>query len=517
MTTTASAREDHGTEGRLRQVERWGMVEMAVPAASGNSEQGDTGVSLVKAIFSNGNRKREVAAFTGSNGEQIVRFMPGEEGEWTYSIWQGQQNGAGQAGSDLQQIQVGSFICTPPSAGNRGPVQVVGKAAFAYADGTPYVPIGTTSLEWYKGEQAEATLASLQDASFTKLRMRVDAAGLDQLEAAIIRLSALGIEAELLLDCSEGGPEAAQLVRETVSRLAAYRNVWWTLLLNEAGTPAKERAELLRLIQAHDAYGHLLTIHTANPFADFSVPAISHVSLICTDASQVSRYAELHGKPVILDQCGSEGDAPTRIGSLPAEELVNRIWISMCRGGFAGHGETFVREHGETWQTQGGALSGESAPRIAFLRSIMEGAPTHLRYMPEYYDAPTIGVDGEYYLQYHIIHRFPYKQLRVPEGRYKVELIDVWNMTVTELPGEFTDNISVPLPSKRYQALRIRNQAAAAQSVRYDLNADQPSKFASKAAASGTSRKGAAGNRLEADDNFIRASERPKADHGEPD
>lgn len=127
--------------------------------------------------------------------------------------------------------QGGSFRCVDPEPGNHGPVRVSETFHFAYADGTPYRPFGTTCYAWIHQPtdlQAE-TLETLRAAPFDKLRMcvfpkhsiydenepelhafaRRDDGGLDfdrlepaffrRLEARVRDLLALGIEADLIL------------------------------------------------------------------------------------------------------------------------------------------------------------------------------------------------------------------------------------------------------------------------------------------------------------------------------
>ena len=42
------------------------------------------------------------------------------------------------------------------------------------------------------------------------------------------------------------------------------------------------------------------------------------------------------------------------------------------RGGYAGHGETFMHEKDLLWWAKGGELRGESWKRIGFLRDLLE-------------------------------------------------------------------------------------------------------------------------------------------------
>jgi hypothetical protein len=63
----------------------------------------------------------------------------------------------------------------PPSPGNHGPVGVARQYHFAYTDGKPFYPFGTTCSAWInQGRDTESqTLASLEKAPFNKIRMCV--------------------------------------------------------------------------------------------------------------------------------------------------------------------------------------------------------------------------------------------------------------------------------------------------------------------------------------------------------
>jgi hypothetical protein len=60
----------------------------------------------------------------------------------------------------------------PPSAGNHGPVRPFKTYHFAYADGTPFFVLDTTSYSWVNRDAAlqERTLSALGHSGFTKLR-----------------------------------------------------------------------------------------------------------------------------------------------------------------------------------------------------------------------------------------------------------------------------------------------------------------------------------------------------------
>lgn len=397
--------------------------------------------------------------------------MPDEEGDWRYEVT-GDFSSSADADSH-SSLPAGTLQCTPPSEGNHGPVRVLDERHFAYADGTPYVPIGTTCQYGWLQEHQEQTLTALRGAPFTKVRLYVPAAAAayDTLDRFLGELMDIGLEAELVLQCSENTAQTLQAVHLAAVRFSAYRHVWWSLQV-----PAEQYAfqeTLLQLLHESDPYGRLLTLFSSNLLTNYGDHRISHVSLRLHEAFQTSYAAKLHRKPVIADECGCEGNAPTLWGSLPGEELMHRLWESICRGGYAGHGEMLLRTEGRSWHTHGERLGGEVQPRIAFLRALLNEAPSELHYMPEFYDAATIGLDGRYYLQYFGIHHYPSKDLRVPEGRYLVEIIDAWNMTIQPLPEVYGEKLDIRLPARPWHALRVQrlDGSSSAGPVRKDADA----------------------------------------------
>ena len=76
-----------------------------------------------------------------ATGTYRVRFMPDNEGEWTL-------RDAARRPPALDGKTGALRLSTAPSAGNHGPVRVRNQFHFAYADGTPYFPFGTTCYAW---------------------------------------------------------------------------------------------------------------------------------------------------------------------------------------------------------------------------------------------------------------------------------------------------------------------------------------------------------------------------------
>ena len=91
-----------------------------------------------------------------------------------------------------------------------------------------------------------------------------------------------------------------------------------------------------------------------------------HLSSECTDAWR-ARYQN----PVVLDEIAYEGNIQHGWGNISAQELLRRFWEAACRGGYPGHGETYLSEDGVLWWSHGGKLKGESWKRFAFLLQIL--------------------------------------------------------------------------------------------------------------------------------------------------
>ncbi|KRF06838.1 hypothetical protein ASG89_18485 [Paenibacillus sp. Soil766] len=472
-----------------KEVERWGVFELTLEGPSHGNPFTDIRLC---AVFKKERTYAEAEGFYDGNGNYRIRFMPEEEGVWTYST--------SSNCSKLDGI-TGEFACTRPTSGHNGPVRVKGTVHFQYADGKRFTPIGTTSYGWHlqREELQEQTLLMLQHSPFNKIRMSVfptndefrDAEpnnypfegtpeqGFDysrlrpeyfsHLEKKVKDLAELGVQAELILwhpyDNGRWGfdnmssDEDDRYLRYVIARLGAQHNVWWSLA-NDYDFMTHKSSEdwkrLFRLIQECDYGRHLRSIHNGRVWYDFGVPWVTHASIKSTDVRVVSECTKQFGKPVIIDECGFEGNLNTRWGSLTPEELVCRMWEGNCRGGYVTHGETYLNAEHVLWLSHGGEVQGRSVRRIEFMREILDKAPAHMAYSSDRLDAATLEVRGEYYLQYFGPHRFAYREFSLPDGKYEVDLIDTWNMTITPLTGTFEGRFRIDLPAKLYYALRIR-------------------------------------------------------------
>lgn len=468
--------------------ERWDVFEIAL---SGPSEGNPFLDIMLSAEFVYGDRTIPVHGFYDGDGVYRVRFMPDTEGEWRFTT-------ASNAGElDGQQ---GSFVCTPASPGNHGPVRVHNTHHFAYADGTPHGSVGTTCYAWtHQGDSLEEqTLATLAAAPFNKMRMcvfpkhyifnqnepplypfegtpltdwdysRFNPAYFRHFEKRIAGLRDLGIEADIILfhPYDRWGFQSMEAetddryLRYVVARMAAYRNVWWSLANEFDFMNAKTDADwdrFFQIIADHDPYGHLRSIHNGTRFYDHRKPLVTHAS-VQTGAMESGRaWRKEYGKPVVFDEVCYEGNIEDPWGNITAQELVHRFWRGTIAGCYVGHGETYLHPDEVLWWSKGGVLHGESAPRIEFLRRILEAAPPggldpfegNWRYQDRCAMRP-----GEFYLFYFGPHQPSFWTL--PEGGpWRVEVIDTWQMTISAVGETWSGNERVPLPAKPYQALRV--------------------------------------------------------------
>lgn len=449
----------------------------------------------LRARFANGDAELLVGGFYDGAGRHVLRFLPPSPGEWTFVTVSNARSLDGIAG----HVDVAVSDA-------RGAVGVVDDFHFAYADGTGYVPVGTTAYAWTHQPDAlqEETLRSLEGSPFTKLRMglfpkdfiynrneperfvfprlgerewdttRFDVDFFHRLEQRIAQLDALGIQADLILFhpydrwgfANLGGAADDRYVSYVVRRLSAFPNVWWSLA-NEydllLGKTEDDWNRIGRLVRQNDPAGHPLSIHNWVDVWDYSSDWATHTSIQRGDSlnGQVRQWRRRWNKPVLVDECGYEGDLDQGWGFLTAEEELQRMWEVTMGGGYATHGETFLAEGDVVFWAKGGTLRGESPARLAFLASILADSPTgRLDPLPSDFDAPTAGVAGEYQLTYFGRGRPGIRHVVVPEGMTAViDVIDTWNMTVETLPGEHSGTVAVTLPGRPYIAIRLRSAA----------------------------------------------------------
>lgn len=481
----------------MQNVEKWDIFEISMNGPETKNPFLDVDVC---AEFRNGEKRIKVPGFYDGDGSYKLRFMPEELGVWTYIT-----------DSNFTQLKgrTGEFTCIAPSGDNHGPVKVRDTYHFAYADGTSYYPVGTTCYVWthQSEELEELTLRTLSSAPFNKMRMCVfpkhylynenepvyypfEGSGKSDwdftsfnpeffrhLEKRVNDLKNLGIEADIILfhpyDSGSWGFDKMGMkvnlryLRYITSRLSAFRNIWWSMA-NEYDLMETIRREdwdtIFQTVAECDPYQHLRSIHNCIEFYDHTNPLITHASIQQQEVRKIREWREQYHKPVVVDECCYEGNIEYIWGNITGQEMTRRFWDGFLRGGYVGHGETYVHPKEILWWSKGGELYGESPERIAFLKEIIENVPREYHdlvdFEPHWEAHPCIGKEGEFYLVYFGNYRPAIKTLQLMQGRrYRIEIIDTWDMTVTPLEGTYEANSRIELPGKQYIALRIQRES----------------------------------------------------------
>jgi hypothetical protein len=483
-------------------VKLWGIFELTLSGPVSGSPFLDVHLS---ARFTREERAVEVAGFYDGDGVYRIRFMPEELGEWTYVTR-----------SNVPDLEgkTGRFTCVPPGEGNHGPVRVHDTFHFAYADGTPYCQVGTTCYAWtHQGDKLEEqTLRTLRTAPFNKMRMcvfpksyvynenepelypfardgdnwdftRFSSEFFRHFERRVADLMDLGIEADIILlhpydrwgFAKMDSESDDRYLRYVVARLAAFRNVWWSLA-NEFDFMAgykegdMERSEnkrtahwdrFFQIVQEHDPYSHLRSIHNGRVWYDHSKPWGTHASVQSgwhgEDFGRAITIREKYGKPVVFDEAVYEGNIDESWGNLSAKEMVHRFWVGTVGGCYVGHGETYRHPQDILWWSKGGVLHGQSPSRIAFLRRLIEEGPPDGLEPVDWGGSVEGAAKGNAYALFYFGNKSPGEHTfrTLPGVAYRVDLIDTWEMTASQVEGTFSGEFTVSLPTKPGLAVRL--------------------------------------------------------------
>lgn len=328
-----------------KEVECYGVQEIVCEGpADGNPF---TDYSLCGTFYEDG-AALFVDGFYDGNGIYKIRFMPSVEGQCRFVV----------KGNFIRGEREGVFEVTPPREGNHGPVRVADTFHFAYADKTPYYPIGTTCYVWelQTDERIAQTLETLKGTAFNKIRFCIfpkhydynlgeprsypyegtpmDSSVLTRenfwsytgktegnrwdfsrfcpehfshIEKCILELQKLGIEADLIVmhpydrwGFSSMDREADDLYWNYVlARFSSFRNVWWSLANEYDLMQAKKEEDWEHfgcLIQEKDIYHHLCSIHNCGRFFDYTRPWITHCSIQTQELAGVGKTNEWREK-----------------------------------------------------------------------------------------------------------------------------------------------------------------------------------------------------------------------------
>lgn len=388
-------------------MKQWELFELTLPL-----QGSDADCEKVEAAFTENGATTTVRGFCDGDGICKVRYLPTAPGVCSWKV-----SGPVQA--------TGEETVAPAAENTHGPVRVQGMG-FAHADGTPYVPFGTTvyALAHQPDELVEQTLTTLAQSPFNKVRLcifpksyqynsneplyylfekttdgkwdvhRPCLAFWHRFESILRRLDSMGIQADLILfhPYDRWGfsmlshAEDLCYLSTVLHRLAAFPNVWWSLANEYDLLPAKTMQDWYGLedfIAENDPFHNLYSVHYCFKPWDYSRPAVTHVSAQTKTVSRVAEWRGHYKKPIVIDECCYEGNFPEPWGNLSGREMVYRFWCVAATGGFCTHGETFLDDENEiVWWAKGGTLKGESPARIAFLREIIEALPGVLEPIP---------------------------------------------------------------------------------------------------------------------------------------
>ncbi len=496
-------------------VEKWDVFEVEVPGKSDGNPFTDY---TIRGTFRGKEETRTVDGFYDGDGVYRVRFMPSFEGEYTFTVegsfseekYSGTFQAVEPSPDNHGMVRVSHTYHFAYEDGT--PYYSIGTTCYVW--------------ELQSEELQKKTLETLKDSAFNKIRFcifpkhydynlgepisypyegtpmdssvltkenfkeydgcpegnhfdykRFNVKHFQHIDDCIRKLMELGIQADLIVmhpydrwGFSEMSPECDDLYwKYLIARVGAFRNVWWALA-NEYDLFPKKTLEdwerYARIICEKDVYSHLRSIHNCRPFYDHSRPWITHCSIQRQDlykgAELVNEWRERYRKPIVLDEIAYEGNIQHGGGNISGQEMVRRFWEAFCRGGYPGHGETYMNKDDILWWSHGGELHGESPERFKFMKKIMDETPAPgLRPMAGEWDEVAAEVDEsvpshKYYLFYYSFMRPSFRDYYFDdETEYEVEVIDTWNMTI-ENQGIHKGKFRVQLPGREYMAVRIR-------------------------------------------------------------
>ena len=499
-------------------VERWGVFEAACPGRADGNPFDDY---EIEGEFISACETRRIRGFYDGDGVWRVRFMPSFEGTYRFTIrgsfsdrtYEGTFEALPPTGSNHGPVRVADGFHFAYEDGT--PHFSFGTTCYVWAlqsDGliaqtlntlreAPFNKIRFCILpkhydynlsepRSYPFEGTPMDSSVLTKDNFFEYTGRTEGNCWDftrfnpehfrHLEACVRSLMDMDIQADLIVmhpydrwGFSKMTPEQDdRYCRYVIARFAAFRNVWWSMANEYDLLPSKTYADWERiaaLFCAEDPYGHLRSIHNCMAFYDHARPWITHASIQRQDYYRTTEYVDewrvRWGKPVVCDEIAYEGNIQHGWGNISGQELTRRFWEAVTRGGYAGHGETYLSDDDVLWWSHGGALKGDSPARIAFLRSIVEQLPCGLRPLEHAFDESCAGLDRPAYrfakvqpyrLYYYGLSRPSFRDFCFDEDTwFDVDVIDTWNMTVTEA-GAHKGRFRIALPGREYMAVRIR-------------------------------------------------------------
>lgn len=502
-----------------KSIEKWGMLEVTVQGCA------DGNPFVEREIFGTFTGKNEcvkTAGFYDGDGIYKVRFMPSFEGSYTFKI-EGTYGGDVQEGAfEVTAPQEGNH--GPVRVANTWHFAYEDGTPYYSVGTTCYV------WNLQSDELIEQTLQTLKESAFNKIRFcifpkhydynlgeprsypyegtpmdssvltkenfnqyngtapgnhfdltRFNPEHFRHIESCIERLQELGIEADLIVMHPYDRWGFSEMTREedtlywsyVIARLSAYRNVWWSLANEHDFMPKKNVTDwewYAKLLCERDPYSHLRSIHNGTTMYDHNRPWVTHCSLQRQDlykaAELVGEFREKWRKPIVMDEIAYEGNIQHGWGNITGQEMTRRFWETAVRGGYPGHGETYMHPQDILWWSHGGELHGDSPERFKLLLDIMKETPglglcPHRAEWDDICGVPECDWAKKvksYYLYYYSFMRPSFRDFYFDDTtEFEVNVIDTWEMTV-ENRGTFRGKFRVELPGKQYMAIQIKQK-----------------------------------------------------------
>lgn len=476
-------------------VECWDRFELTLK----HTEKGNPFDKVkLSATFVCKGEKKTVDGFYDGNDVYKIRFMPTNAGEWSYSTSSNASSLNGKKGSftaiastgnNHGMVMVDGEHNFKYADGSR--YYPIGTTAYAWTHMKEDVQEATlTTLEKTGFNKVRMCVfpknyALVKDIPplypFEIKEIKKDTKGnevfvwdfeqfnpvfFQHLEKRIDQLNAMGIEADLILfhpyDKGRWGFDSmpnevnVRYLKYLSARMSSFRNIWWSMANEWDYVKAKTVADwdlLAQTITKADPYGHLCSIHGATAtYYDYWKPMFSHVSIqdeapVMSSTSSAT-LRQIYRKPVVCDEVCYEGNLTSRWGRLSPQQMTHFFLNGVLGGVYVTHGECYQEDSDPIFWAQGGKLKGSSWKSIKFIRGIMEDLPNPLEMADISRDLVTSTAGAGYYIvnlgqdpKEYWLFDLPAKNAdygKIKEGtKFKVEIIDVWNMTVTGYPGVF--------------------------------------------------------------------------------
>jgi hypothetical protein len=501
-------------------IECWDRFEVTLTGPQTGNPFDDVKLS---AEFVSGSEKVAVTGFYDGNGNYKIRFMPQKTGVWKYKTISNSKSLNAKTGGFTCVAATGKNHGPVKVADTYHFKYANGERYYPFGTTLYAWTHQPQALE-------EITLKTLEKAPFNKVRMcvfpkyysnvenepefypfvkrdemkdkngktkfvwdlsRFDPAFFQHLEKRIDDLKDLGIEADIIIFHpydkghwgfdSLGKENDLRYIKYLTARLSSFRNVWWSMANEFDYIKTKPRDVwdiYTKAVVGADPYKHLCSIHNGSVYYDNWKPEFTHVSIqngsAVEDFGRATLLRDVFFRPMIYDEVCYEGDLPQRWGHLSGEEMTEAFWQGVIAGTYVTHGETYKNDGDTIFWAKGGRLIGSSPQRIGFLRNILEESPGPWELADPWKDHKTATAGKGYYLVYLGEEMQPEWEFSLPKKggpaankKFRVEVIDTWDMTVTKLPDTFEiaepaeyriydkNRKKIRLPMKPYLALRI--------------------------------------------------------------